>query len=98
MANNGKEAVEMFSKSKYDIVLLDIQMPIMDGYKAARKLRELEQVNNIKTPIIAMTANAMDGDKERCLKEGMDEYISKPYQMDYLIKRMEYHLSDKNKQ
>lgn len=98
MAHNGKEAVEMFSKSKYDIVLLDIQMPIMDGYKTSRKLRELELVNNIRTPIIAMTANAMDGDREKCLAEGMDEYISKPYQMEYLIKRMEYHLAENVKQ
>ena len=94
LAHNGKEAVEMFSKSKYDIVLLDIQMPIMDGYKTTRKMRELELVNNIHTPIIAMTANAMDGDKERCLEEGMDEYISKPFQIEYLIKRIEFHLSE----
>ena len=94
MAHNGKEAIDLFSKSKYDIVLMDIQMPIMDGYKTARKIRELEASNNIHTPIIAMTANAMNGDKEKCLKEGMDEYISKPYQMNYLIKRMEHQLSD----
>ncbi|NOZ46015.1 MAG: response regulator [Chlorobi bacterium] len=97
MAHNGKEAIDMFSKSKYDIVLLDIQMPIMDGYKTTRKLRELESANNVHTPIIAMTANAMEGDKEKCLNEGMDEYISKPYQMDYLVKCMEFHLSDSPK-
>ena len=75
LANNGKEAINKLKAGKYDLILMDIQMPAMDGYTATREIRE-----NLKldTPIIAMTAHAMAGEREKCLSYGMNEYISKP--------------------
>ncbi len=76
---NGKEALQYLEKKDYDIVLMDCQMPVMDGYEATRKIRdENSSVRNHRIPIIAMTANAVDGDRQWCLDVGMDDYISKP--------------------
>ena len=88
LANNGKEALEMFGKSKYDIILMDIQMPIMDGIVATKKIREVESSINAHTPVIAITANALHGDRETCLAAGMDDYISKPFNADELLFKM----------
>jgi signal transduction histidine kinase/DNA-binding response OmpR family regulator len=76
VATNGEEAVTMFPKTKYDLVLMDIQMPLLDGYQAAKQIREKFGVN---TPIIAMTAHMMPGEKEKCASFGMNDYISKPF-------------------
>jgi PAS domain S-box-containing protein len=76
IANNGQEAVEMVSKSDYDCVLMDCQMPVMDGYQASLTIRKDSQFT--KLPIIAMTANAMQGDKEKCVNSGMNDHVSKP--------------------
>jgi signal transduction histidine kinase/CheY-like chemotaxis protein len=81
LANNGKEAIDMLKHSKYDLILMDIQMPEMDGYTTARIIREDLKLN---TPIIAMTAHALSGERERCLSYGMDEYISKPIREELL--------------
>lgn len=89
IANNGKEAIRIFANSKIDLILMDIQMPVMDGYKTASKIKELEIGTDIHTPIIALTANALQGDKEKCLSFGMDDYVSKPFQIDKLIEKME---------
>ncbi|MCS7471523.1 response regulator [Stieleria sp. ICT_E10.1] len=78
IANNGKEAVDAVRNERYDVVLMDVQMPEMDGLEATIAIRELEQPNGRHTPIIAMTAAAMKGDREKCLQVGMDGYISKP--------------------
>jgi len=78
---NGKEAVKALEMVPYDVVLMDVQMPEMDGYEATRLIRDPQsKVRNHDVPIIAMTANAMKGDRERCIKAGMDDYISKPIQ------------------
>ncbi|MCO5546976.1 hypothetical protein L7F22_000416 [Adiantum nelumboides] len=80
IACNGAEAVEQASKEAYDLILMDVQMPICDGFSATAQIRELERARGkaIYTPIIAMTAHAMSGDGDRCLAAGMDFYISKP--------------------
>ncbi|MDV6034801.1 MAG: response regulator [Phycisphaera sp. RhM] len=78
IANNGKEAVDAVRNDRYDVVLMDVQMPEMDGLEATVAIRELEKPNGRHTPIIAMTAAAMKGDREKCLQVGMDGYISKP--------------------
>jgi len=88
IASNGKEALDKFGTSKYDIILMDIQMPIMNGIVATKKIREIEASTNSHTPIIAITANALLGDKEECIEAGMDDYISKPFQIEVLIQKM----------
>ena len=80
IAENGLEAVELLEKESVDCVLMDVQMPVLDGYSATRQLRRSEKFNNL--PIIAMTANAMSGDRERALESGMNDYVSKPVEPD----------------
>jgi CheY-like chemotaxis protein len=67
---------------------MDIQMPVINGIAATKKIRELESTSNTQTPIIAITANALSGDKETCLAAGMNDYISKPFQVDVLVNKM----------
>ena len=85
VANNGKEAVEILQGETVDLVLMDVQMPIMDGLEATRRIRYMERDSERHTPIIAMTAHAMKGDKERCLAAGMDGYLAKPIDPDALM-------------
>ncbi len=88
VVNNGKEAVKAALRQHYDLILMDVQMPIMDGYEATYELRnKLSPKEHI--PIIAMTAHAMKGDKEKCLLAGMDDYISKPIKPDDLYQLLE---------
>jgi CheY-like chemotaxis protein/signal transduction histidine kinase len=88
IANNGKDALDKFGTTKYDLILMDIQMPVINGIVATKKIRELEATSNTQTPIIAITANALSGDKETCLAAGMNDYISKPFQVEVLIQKM----------
>ena len=88
LALNGKDALDKFGTTNYDLILMDIQMPVMDGFLATKKIREIETSSNSYTPIIAITANAMAGDREACLAVGMDDYISKPFQVDVLVDKM----------
>lgn len=81
-ALDGKEALELLNKEKIDLVFMDCQMPVMDGYEATRLIRQQEVTSDSRLPVIAMTANAMQGDKEKCLAAGMDDYLSKPVSMD----------------
>jgi CheY-like chemotaxis protein len=84
-ATDGKDALDKFGTSNYDLILMDIQMPVMSGLLAAEKIRALEASTNGHIPIIAITANAMLGDKERCISAGFDDYISKPFQPTALV-------------
>ena len=78
IANNGMEAIEALARGSFDVVLMDVQMPDMDGIEATRKIRENDRKSGGHTPIIAMTAAAMKGDRERCMEAGMDAYVAKP--------------------
>jgi CheY-like chemotaxis protein/HPt (histidine-containing phosphotransfer) domain-containing protein len=79
MAQNGEDAVNQFQKNEFDIIFMDMQMPVLDGYGAVRRIREIEQERTARrTPIIAMTAYAMQGDREKCLTADMDYYLAKP--------------------
>jgi len=87
-ASNGKEALDKFGTASYDLILMDIQMPVMSGLTAAEKIRALESSTSSHVPIIAITANAMIGDKEKCISAGIDDYISKPFQPSALIEKI----------
>jgi len=78
VVDNGRHAVEQLSQEQYDLVLMDLQMPVMGGMEATARLREGEKATSRRVPVIAMTAEAMKGDRQRCLDAGMDDYISKP--------------------
>ncbi len=86
IANNGIEAIERFREQKFHVILMDIMMPVMDGLEATIKIREEELLNGIlkRTPIIALTANTMDNDRDKCISYGMDEFMSKPFDIEKL--------------
>jgi CheY-like chemotaxis protein len=85
VAANGKEALEMLEKQTFDLLLMDIQMPEMDGLQATATIRARERQTGGHLPIVAMTAHTMSGDQEHCLAAGMDAYISKPIRVDQLL-------------
>lgn len=86
IANNGVEAIERFREQKFHVILMDIMMPVMDGLEATVKIREEEELTGVKdrTPIIALTANTMDNDRDKCISYGMDEFMSKPFDIEKL--------------
>jgi CheY-like chemotaxis protein len=84
VVSNGRDAVDAFSTREYALILMDCHMPVMDGYESTAVIRKLEQSKERKTPIVAMTANAMEGDRERCLSRGMDDYLPKPVRLESL--------------
>ncbi len=90
-ANNGQEGLNMYiSNSQYDVIFMDIQMPVMNGIEATKEILKYEKKNNLNhTPIIAVTANALKGDREKFMSEGMDEYVSKPINLDKFIESLE---------
>jgi CheY-like chemotaxis protein/two-component sensor histidine kinase len=96
LANNGQEALEKRRENDYDIIFMDIQMPVMDGVEATHAILRYEGANELPhTPIVALTANALKGDRERFLSEGLDEYVSKPIEMNELLYVLNKFLSDK---
>ena len=88
IANNGLEAVNKYRDKEYDVILMDIMMPVMDGLEATFQIRkyEKEMDNNRHTPVIAITANTLDNDRDKCIATGMDEYMAKPFDMKRLNK------------
>lgn len=90
VVETGREAVEAFREGQFDLILMDVQMPVLDGCQATREIRQYEQEHGARRiPIVAMTAHAMKGDKERCLAAGMDEYIAKPIRSRLLYEKLE---------
>jgi signal transduction histidine kinase/YesN/AraC family two-component response regulator/HPt (histidine-containing phosphotransfer) domain-containing protein len=89
IVGNGQEALEAIDVERFDVVLMDVQMPKMGGFEATEVIRAQEQMGSPRLPIIAMTANAMKGDRERCLEAGMDGYVSKPVQAEKLYLEIE---------
>ena len=89
IAQNGREAVDLARTQRYDVILMDVQMPIMDGFQATAAIRALQDGTPNPTPIIAMTAHAMRGDREKCLAAGMDAYLAKPIDVQQLLAMVE---------
>jgi CheY-like chemotaxis protein len=89
VVGNGREALDRLAAERFDVVLMDVQMPVMDGLEAASALRVGERGTSRHQPVIAMTAHAMAGDRERCLGAGMDDYLSKPVHGDELVAAIE---------
>jgi CheY-like chemotaxis protein len=85
LVENGLQVLEALPAATFDLIIMDVRMPVMDGYEACRKIRESETTNGGHIPIIAITAHAVKGDRERCLEAGMDEYVSKPISSDKLF-------------
>lgn len=82
---DGSLAVAAIADQNFDAILMDVNMPVMDGLEATRRIREMEKASGRHTPIIALTALAIRGDAERCLEAGMDAYLAKPYRRDDLL-------------
>ena len=89
VAGTGLQAVDLFETGKFDLILMDVQMPEMDGFEATNLIRKREETTGRHIPIIAITAYAMKGDLERCLEAGMDGYVSKPINLNELFEAIE---------
>ncbi len=89
IVENGKEVLDIIAREPFDLILMDVQMPEMDGYQATRKIREQEKNTGAHIPIIAMTAHALKGDREKCIEAGMDDYVSKPVKMQKLSRAIQ---------
>ncbi|WP_075602612.1 response regulator [Saccharicrinis aurantiacus] len=88
-AKDGKEAVDMFQNNEIDLVLMDLQLPIMDGYTATKEIKKI----NSSIPIIAQTAHVMSGEREKCLEVGCDDYLAKPIRLQILMETLSKYLN-----
>jgi len=95
-AENGEQAVKKWAEGHFDLILMDCQMPIMDGFEATRLIRKNEDQNKI--PIIALTANVLDADKQHCAEVGMDDHVAKPVVFETLKSVLQHWLSKKSNQ
>jgi CheY-like chemotaxis protein/HPt (histidine-containing phosphotransfer) domain-containing protein len=89
LVSNGRDAVAAIERERFDAVLMDVQMPVMGGFEATRLIREMETASGVRTPIIAVTARAMKGDREACLEAGMDAFVPKPIQSTTLLETLD---------
>jgi two-component system sensor histidine kinase/response regulator len=89
VVDNGIDVLQALAKDKFDLILMDVQMPKLDGFETTKKIRESEKNSDIHIPIIALTAHAMKGDREKCIKAGMDGYVSKPIKFNELLEQIE---------
>ena len=89
VANDGREALEKLKAADFDLVLMDVQMPVMGGFEATAAVREMEKGTGRHIPIVALTAHAMTGDRELCLAAGMDGYVPKPIRSEELFEQIE---------
>ncbi|MDA0709098.1 MAG: response regulator, partial [bacterium] len=96
-ANTGREAVQLYADQVFDMILMDGQMPEMDGFEAARIIREMDLEQGGYTPIVALTAHAMTGDRKKLLDAGMDDYLSKPFTPGQLVNVMNSNFNRKKK-
>jgi len=91
VASNGRDAIRKFEDARYHLVVLDLQLPIMDGYEVVDRMRAYEKREGVMhTPIMAATANAFPSDRKRCLASGMDDYLAKPFDIDEFVDRVAY--------
>ena len=98
IAENGEKAVELYKEKSYDAALFDVQMPVMDGIAATQEIRKIElEKRKPHLPIIAVTARAMFGDKERIMKNQLDDYIAKPYNLSTVVDTLNKYISKKDK-
>ncbi len=95
VVDDGEKAVEQYKKDNYDLILMDVQMPVMNGYEATKIIREMENEKGIRTPIIALTAFAMESDRDLCIEAGMDDYIAKPFKRQQFLDAILAALKDK---
>jgi CheY-like chemotaxis protein len=98
VAANGLEALEALERQSFDLVLMDIQMPVMDGVQAVRTIRQNEQATRKRQPVFALTANVMQADQERYSAAGMDGFLAKPLQLDELDRVLQMYLNQRTQQ
>jgi PAS domain S-box-containing protein len=97
VANNGEQALDMLKKQQFDLIFMDCQMPVLDGYECTRQIRSDESgLINPEIPIVALTANAMRGDREKCLAAGMNDYLAKPVESEMIYQKLKHWLSDEH--
>ena len=95
IVENGRDAVKAMNKGSFQAILMDVQMPVLDGIEATREIRRKEKSKNTSCPIIALTAHALQGDRERCLQAGMDDYLPKPLDKDQLVEMLARYMTRK---